>query len=375
MDEKILAEWKKYPEKKIVIFGAGAGGRVVLQECVKHDVRVSYFVDNGKKGEYFENIEVKDPYDLMYEEEKSLLILVSACRKSLCREISEQLSGMGFVAEKDFFIPQIGRNYAPLDLFDPVLGYGRKSVEEEGFFITEGITANAGKILVFGGSTSDPTFGNITSWVELFAEKLRMKGYDYKVYNGAVAGYCVNQELLKFLRDGLSLLPDIVITMDGFNDATQPRKEEYPFYHPYQADSLEKMFENIHRDSLDINGDIRGMTLGRKDMSERCTFYLRTLKAFHGAAEANNIKHIAFLQPNSSLEKASDFPVLDTVKDFYDKVLTEKPSFMTDASRILEDVSDAYMDYAHYSRKGNEVISEYVLKSVEKFLQKREDKK
>ena len=49
-------------------------------------------------------------------------------------------------------------------------------------------------------------------------------------------------------------------------------------------------------------------------------------------------------------------------------------SFMKDASRILEDVSDAYMDYAHYSRKGNEVISEYVLECVENFFQKREDK-
>ena len=161
--------------------------------------------------------------------------------------------------------------------------------------------------------------------------------------------------------------------MDGFNDATQPRKEEYPFYHPYQADTLEKMFENIHSDSLDINGEILGMTLGRKDMSERSIFYLRTLKAFHGAAEANNIKHISFLQPNSSLEKASDFPALDTVKEFYNKVLKEMPPFMKDASRILEDVSDAYMDYAHYSRKGNEVISEYVLECVENFFQKRED--
>ena len=100
---------------------------------------------------------------------------------------------------------------------------------------------------------------------------------------------------------------------------------------------------------------------------------MRTLKALHGAAEANNIKHIAFLQPNSSLEKNSVFPALDSVKEFYGKVLEERPSFMVDISCILENTADAYMDYAHYSSKGNEVISDYVLKYVVEYLQKQEN--
>ena len=378
MDENILAELKKDPGKKIVIFGAGAGGRVVLQECARNGLDAAYFVDNRKKGTSFEGKEVKDPYDLMYEKENTLLILVSACRESLCREMTEQLEGMGFSSGKDFFIPQTGRNYAPLTLFDPLLGYGRmpeKEGEKEGFRITPGRSRNAPVIAVLGGSTSDPTFGNIVSWVERFAEKLRKKGFDYTVCNGAVAGYCANQELLKFLRDVLPLSPELVITMDGFNDASQPRTEEHPFYHPYLADSLKKLFENGNDSSLEINGKIGRMTFGAPDRAERPAFYLRTLKALHGAAEENEVRHVGFLQPVSSMENFSAFPVSESVRSFYKAVLAERPGFLLDASRILQGVPEAYMDYAHYSEKGNEALSDFVLKSVEGFLKLPEGKK
>lgn len=371
MEENIYAMLKNFPEKKIVIFGAGAGGRVVFQECMKNALPVAYFVDNGKKGTFFESIEVKDPLDLMYEEENSLCVLISACRDALCREIAGELEGMGFIAGKDFFIPRTGRIYAPLDLFDPFLGYSRKGERLDGFHITEGVTENAPKIVVLGGSTSDPTFGNITSWVEVFAEKLKKNGYDFAVYNGAIAGYCVNQELLKFLRDILPLSPLLVITMDGFNDATQPRMEENPFYHPFLAESLEKMFENTAKEKMDINGGIQAMVLGTGEKISRSQFYLRILASLHGAAAANDITHIGFLQPNSSLEKDSSFASLKGVTDFYREVLERKPDYLVDASLILENTSDSYMDYAHYSKKGNEIIAGFVLEKVEGFLQKQ----
>lgn len=374
MEEDIYAVLKKNPEKKIVIFGVGAGGRVVFQECMKNALPVAYFVDNGKKGTFFETIEVKDPLDLMYEEENSLCILISACRDSLCREIAGELEGMGFIAGKDFFIPRTGRIYAPLDLFDPFLGYSRKEEILDGFRITEGLTENAPKIVVLGGSTSDPTFGNISSWVEVFAEKLKKNGYDFAVYNGALAGYCVNQELLKFLRDVLPLSPSLVITMDGFNDAAQPRVEENPFYHPFLAENLKKMFENTEKEKMDINGGIKAMHLGAKEKISRSRFYLRLLASLHGAAAANGIDHISFLQPNSSLEKDSSFAPLKVVTDFYKEVLERKPSYMVDASRILEKISDCYMDYAHYSKKGNEIIAGFVLEKVEEFLKKQGEK-
>lgn len=366
--QKILQENKT---KKLVIFGAGAGGRVVLQECRKYGFDAAYFVDNAKKGTVFENKEVKDPYELMYEEENHCLILISACRKSLCMEITRELEGMGFQEGKDFFTPSAGRNYAAVDLFDPLLGYARKSEKVPGFFVTEGKNISSPKILVLGGSTSDPTFGNITSWVEIFAEKLAEKGYDYSIYNGAVAGYCANQELLKFLRDALPLSPRIVITMDGFNDASQPRNEEHPFYHPYQIDSLGKMFANIQSSSLEINGEVKGMSFGINDTSSRQEFYLRTLKALHGAAEENKILHLAFLQPNSSLETHSGFPALESIKAFYRSVLENKPDFMVDASTILENTPEAYMDYAHYSSKGNRVIAEFVLAKLQEICVKK----
>ena len=102
---------------------------------------------------------------------------------------------------------------------------------------------------------------------------------------------------------------------------------------------------------------------------------MRTLKALHGAAEENCVRHIGFLQPVSSMEKGSSFPVSEAVKSFYDAVLKERPGFLLDASRILQGVPDAYMDYAHYSEKGNEALADFVLKSVEGFLELPEGKK
>lgn len=85
-------------------------------------------------------------------------------------------------------------------------------------FVTydSGVSGDALKIVVLGGSTSDPALGY--SWPELLAGVLKERGAKATVLNGGVAGYSSNQELIKLTRDVLPLGPDIVISMSGVND-------------------------------------------------------------------------------------------------------------------------------------------------------------
>lgn len=72
------------------------------------------------------------------------------------------------------------------------------------------------RIVTLGGSTTTPSVRN--SWPEQLHRILEKGEIASEVFNGGVAGYSSSQDLLKLMRDGLSLEPDIVICLQGVND-------------------------------------------------------------------------------------------------------------------------------------------------------------
>jgi hypothetical protein len=74
------------------------------------------------------------------------------------------------------------------------------------------------KILITGGSTSDIALHK-DNWPIQLQQILSENQINAVIYAGGVGGYSSGQELLKLLRDGLAIDPDIHISYAGANEA------------------------------------------------------------------------------------------------------------------------------------------------------------
>jgi len=128
-------------------------------------------------------------------------------------------------------------------LIDPLLGWGLtddaitevgyKQVQNTVLIETEKDCELPLRIWITGGSTSDIVL-NKENWPLLFLRLLEEKGYCAEIYVAATGGYSSGQELLKTIRDGISLNPDIHISYSGANEHVSPRytsRQEQSFYY------------------------------------------------------------------------------------------------------------------------------------------------
>ena len=121
--------------------------------------------------------------------------------------------------------------------FDPLLGWqwrkselkrGQSELGETTFSITNkriqqiGNGDSAGlKILITGGSTSDMV-AYPNNWPIHLYHLLEERKLNPTIYVAAVAGYNSGQELLRLIRDGIELEPDIHISYSGANESKSP---------------------------------------------------------------------------------------------------------------------------------------------------------
>lgn len=94
---------EKICDKRVVIFGSGTGGKKALFTLLQLLIKPNYFVDNQiKENEYKTYLEYKifNPQVLLNEDKKDIAILVASAYD---KEISEQLTSMGFERNNNFF--------------------------------------------------------------------------------------------------------------------------------------------------------------------------------------------------------------------------------------------------------------------------------
>jgi len=87
-------------EKKVILFGAGRNGRLILEELALHGISPAYFVDNKKAFELVEycdiarnSVAVKKPESLLYERKQSMVIIITP-EEPLKSEIKAQIDKM-----------------------------------------------------------------------------------------------------------------------------------------------------------------------------------------------------------------------------------------------------------------------------------------
>lgn len=353
-----------YGKKKIILYGAGSAGRFICAALKVYGFDILYFVDSDikKQGCKYMGLEVKSPYDLMNENlEKKMVVLAL----SASDEAKKELQGMGF-SEKVHYC-SIGdiecQNKA--DIFDPFLGYSRMD-DLEGFKEFGSAGADI-KIITLGGSTTDFSMSKINSWP--FYLQKKCWGKKCQVINGGIGGYYSGQELLKLLRDGILLKPDIVISYSGINDALSlGHVSGHPLVSMYLKNTLEKL-------------PVKNIGYGCKNSLSSSDIWLMNMRMMYALCREFGIKFYSFLQPAAYIgnynftEKEKE--VIDyiygcdyseRVNQFYNKTkeIIKEYSYIYDMTSVFSGMSGIYYDSCHCNEEGNMMIADYIFKIVSK---------
>lgn len=343
------------------------------------DVMIEEFVsDTPSEGE-------KSVYDLLFENKEKIIIMVCKDDFQSARKI---LEGMGFrlgVNFKDINHYCSETEAAPY-IYDPMLGYnlGNPNKETEGFRVFGDLHGDGLRVLTLGGSTTDAYLYPLKSWSEYLHAELSKRGVSNVVLCGGVAGYRSSEELIKLMRDGFALHPDIVVNYSGYNDCFL---EEYPYINDYMREMCD--YINGTAQSRDIYTD--KSTWGIKGEFVECIesmyqFWMSNQTMIHAVCQANQVKHLTFLQPSlfngkkwlSTYERSYALNLVYISskrykrKDLEARVIAfrklaqknvESTEWLYDLSDILDD-EDAYVDMCHLNEHGNQVVAEKIAERI-----------
>lgn len=237
-----------YKRRKVILYGVNEFTAQFMSIFRLLDIEVIYCIDNmqdyGIIKKFGIDIEYRNVYELAYENmEDKIVCVIKVVELDNLIEDSDYtiLEKLGLVFYKQIRLmlsdgfsyslhnPRIETNLGVKR--EVLLGYTyiyKKSSNEYPGYIVLGNEKTASKrILILGGSTADVGLyeDSIKSWPEFLYDKLE----DTAIFCGGIGGYFSKQELLKLLRDGKQISPDLVISYSGFNDMIVEYAEGYPY--------------------------------------------------------------------------------------------------------------------------------------------------
>lgn len=355
--------------KRIILYGCGSAGGFILGAFKSYEVEIAYLVDGDKlkQGQEFLGVMVKSPYDLLKEPDDDYIVVLTL---SASNEACEMLKSLGISEEHICVLGSGIECQKNTDLFDCFLGYSRMD-DIEGFKFFGDANAKM-KILTLGGSTTDYSVSGINSWPYYLQKEIDKNNISCQVINGGIGGYYSGQELLKLLRDGIYLKPDIVISYSGINDAYKKhRTEGHPLIASYLKRSLDNVLPKKNKLSYGFEKEL--------DIAEEWIMNTRMMRAICSELD---IQFHSFLQPYANIgnyklserEEAflnnynSYFGVVEETKRFfYEKVWEKLPEYpyMHDLTDIFSGMTGIYYDICHVSEEGNEIIAKEIYKRIQ----------
>lgn len=376
---------------KTIVFGTERNIDIAKKIFCLLKLNIESFTFCDKKNE-------KSIYSLLYyDTPQSIFILLDP----LTKEYLAELKVLGLEKKRVYFwesfdsFHEEGTAYLTQSL-DVNLGYTYKSSSlnsEDGFMKYEFYNGRVEpiKILTLGGSTTYP-YTREMCWSQILSQILKENGISHCIYNGGMVGYRVSQELVKLIRDGLNLKPDIAISYSGANDMY---KRKYPFVHYRQKDLFEIMADHMER-YTNVNYGVP-----TADSPFESWFkYEKTMKAI---CEEFGIKFKAFLQPvllmanvlshrainllaNEGIfvdsaeknfiffdEEIMDLNRKENIKilhDFQNSILKvlDSNEWLCDLSDLFDTRQEVYIDSCHVFETGNRMIAERIYNSIKQLI-------
>lgn len=363
-------------KKKIFIFGRKNLYADLLKDILKiFGGKVDgyiHFEDNLLEG-------ITSVYSFMESGSSDKFVIISEFSASDQADAIELMEEMGFSLEelsltatwqylnsRDFLTHKIN-NYP-----DSLVGYSIKKYENwiPGWAVYGPAEKGNIKILVLGGSTSSEGVLRFESWVKKFYRKLKENSMSVTIYNGAHCGNDITDEILRLLRDGYYLHPDIIISMSGVNNSY--RKGTNNEFNSEEAWITMKAFMKEE----DI---ISGITAEESLYS----FWVRNQKVIKIISDFLGAKYIGFLQPmNMTMEKmdlkeraiferergkrgAVEFGSLANEEDGYINLM-----------RMFEHTEGMFVDAVHYSDEANKYLAskvcEILMPEIERIIKENQ---
>ncbi len=241
-------------------------------------------------------------------------------------------------------------------LIDPLLHLDTYSIENNGWIKIGNDDPENIKIAILGDSVSEYGMYSMKMWPELLYEKLINRNIKVEILNGASSRATSMHSLIKLIRDGYSLKPDIVVCMSGGNntvDCGNYNPSNFPIVSEY----------NI--------SEIGNMSMGINTEEDAYDFWLRTIKLMKLVSENIGSKFYAFLEPintymeNMTIEEKAQFEYENRkkgAKSIYNKANDNE--LYSNLNKLFNGSEHSFIDAFHPSEKCAEIIAEIVFKKL-----------
>ncbi|MDE7204841.1 MAG: hypothetical protein K2O91_23760 [Lachnospiraceae bacterium] len=369
-------------DRKLVIYGTGEYSLKCYKILQMLGYEIEFFVSSTDYETQIEHKQIVSIYDLIYQPDEYYIYV---CVEQVDYEkVTYELKALGYHELYDYS-PAWERG---LDrIYDPHLGYICITVESgkeyNGFYtIPANLDTKKYKILVLGGSTSDPWCTPVKLWCQILWEICQQHGYNVEVIVGGTMGYASAQELEKLVRDGINLNVDLVISYSGANDIFD--RGEYPFLNLFQLDVC-TIFDNREKGLKSSRG------LKRKKVDPYYE-WMQNERMMHGILNEFQIPFLAVYQPvlwsksgkryideitkekmhRSTIVNAEGYEqAIRNANSAREKIKydAENTEWLYDFTAIFDDEPDVYVDVVHCTEKGNRIIAERMFGLLEKYLQ------
>ena len=193
----------------------------------------------------------------------------------------------------------------------------------------------ATRIMVLGGSTSSEVYYP-EGWVSRLYRIICAAGKKAVIYNGAVEGDRVFNEMARLVRDIHRLKPDIVISLSGYNDLS----------------ALDNKFEKVRQESS-------------FEYWRRIESYMKLI------AESEGASYYTILQPvNQDPQVQGLYEAMMFFGQVHRRarVFNEgrrEDDFYHDLFSLFLHQTDKHIDQAHYSDRGNQRLAEEIYHIIE----------
>lgn len=269
---------------------------------------------------------------------------------------------------------------------DPFLGWGYDSIgiatkyklKNNCIFLSNYVNKNDTlKIFITGGSTSDVFLFDYNYPIYLYKKIIEQK-INFEIYIGAVGGYGTSQELLKLIRDGIAIQPDIHISYHGANDYDNPYySTEYIkdiLSNTLENSNSSKLFPNIYSflknilRSKENNFDLKLIEFVPNPLEQ----WTKNMNIMYGISKVYNYKFHGILQPVAGIGNLQQIDKDSNIlgyKIFYpyakNYIQEYRINYLHDFTKIYDGITNMpFIDDCHPKEAYQNIIADSIFRII-----------